>query len=76
MNTVHIARLPTVVAELVRSICCPVLQAYWLYRPTEVPSTAWRGFRHLKGHTAGCAAYRLPGRKQLAAEDISERQVT
>lgn len=52
-----------------------LLQAYWLYRPTEVPDTAWGGFKRMQKRTKGRASYKLPGKKQFADEKHSEGQV-
>lgn len=52
-----------------------VVQAYWFYRPAEVPETAWGNLKKLKKQTKGCAAYKLPDKHKLMQEDVSERQV-
>lgn len=52
-----------------------LLQAYWFYRPTEVPATAWGSLKRLRSHTKGCAGYKLPDKARSQQEDFSERQV-
>jgi hypothetical protein len=56
-------------------VSCGCFQAFWFYRPTEVPETAWSTLKQAKKHTKGCAAYKLPGKFILRQEDLSERQV-
>lgn len=52
-----------------------LLQAFWFYRPTEVPDTAWGNLKRMRSHTKGCAGYKLPDKARWQQEDFSERQV-
>lgn len=65
--------LPT--AHVSNMLTCGCFQAYWFYRPTEVPESAWSTLKRVKKYTKGCAAYKLPDKNRLAQEDLSERQV-
>lgn len=53
-----------------------MLQAFWFYRPSEVPEGAWRKHAMLQQHTEGTALYKLPDTKKLQEEEYSERQVS
>lgn len=63
----------------VKSLSCVVvrmLQAYWFYRPSEVPEGAWRKHRKLEQYTEGSALFKLPDSKKMQTEKRSERQVS
>lgn len=62
-----------------KSLSCVVvrmLQAYWFYRPSEVPEGAWRKHRKLEQYTEGSALFKLPDSKKMQTEKHSERQVS
>lgn len=52
-----------------------VLQAFWFYRPREIPNAAWRTHKRLKGHIEGRALCKLTPKSKPFTEQFSEKQV-
>lgn len=51
------------------------LQAFWFYRPREVPKAAWRTHKRLRGHIEGRALCKLTPNSKPFTEQFSEKQV-